>query len=81
MSPLLFTIVVETLSSLLVKARELGMINGFQIGRSGEIITHFQFADDIILFSSTKLEEILALTPISLPLALSKWHETSYIYI
>ena len=60
-SPFLFTIVVEALSLLLVKVRELGMIGGFEMSRNGEGITHLQFAYDTILFSSTKREEILAL--------------------
>ena len=61
LSPFLFTIVVEALSSLLVKAREMGVISGFVASRNGEVITHLQFADDTILFSSTKREEIMAL--------------------
>lgn len=56
-----FTIVVEALSSFLVKVRELGIISGFKIGRCKEVITHLQFADDTILFSSAKREEILAI--------------------
>ena len=52
---------VQELSVLLVKARELGVIHGFEINHGGEAITHLQFSDDSILFSSTKREEILAL--------------------
>lgn len=64
--PFLITVVVEALSSLLVKvnlvkARELGVIEGFDMGWSGEAITHLQFADGAIRFSFSRREEILAL--------------------
>ena len=49
LSPFLFTMVVEALSSLLVKAREMGVISGFEASRNGEVITHLQFEDDTIL--------------------------------
>ena len=49
LSPFLFTIVVDDLSSLLVKAREMGVISGFEASRNGEVITHLQFEDDTIL--------------------------------
>lgn len=55
------TIVVEALSALLVKARGLGVIGGFEMGQSDEAITHLQFADDTIIFSSVRREEILAI--------------------
>ena len=61
LSPFLFTIVVEALSLLLVKAKDVGLIGGFEMGRSGEVITHLQFADDTVLFSSSRRDEILAL--------------------
>ena len=54
-------IVVEALSSLLVNAREMGVISGFEASRNGEVISYLQFADDTILFSSTKREKIMAL--------------------
>lgn len=60
-SPFLFTIVVEALSSLLARAREVEVIKGAAVNQSGEAISHLQFADDAILFSSAKREEILAL--------------------
>lgn len=52
---------VEALCVLLVKARELKVIHGFEINRGGEAITHLQFADDTIMLSSTRREELLAL--------------------
>lgn len=69
--PFLITIVVEALSSLLVKVnlvkvREFGVIEGFDMGWSGEgwsgeAIIHLQFADGAIPFSFSRREEILAL--------------------
>ena len=52
---------VEALSLLLVEGKEVGLIGGFGMGRSGEVITHLQFTDDAILFSFTRRDEILGL--------------------
>lgn len=52
---------MEALSVFLVRAKELGEIHGFEKDRGGEAITHLQFADDTILFNSTRREELLAL--------------------
>lgn len=38
----------------------MGLISGFEVIQNGEVISHLQFVDDTILFSSTKREEILA---------------------
>lgn len=61
LSPFLFSIVVEALSVLLVRAREEGLINGFMENRYGEAMSHLQFVNNTILFGSTSREEILAL--------------------
>ena len=61
LSPFLFTIVVEALSLLLVRAREEGVIEGFKVNQDGEAISHLQFANDTILFSSTKRDEVMTL--------------------
>lgn len=50
LSPFLFMIVVEALSSLLVKVREMGVVSGFEASRNEEVITYLQFAVDTILF-------------------------------
>lgn len=57
----LFTIVVEALGALLSKAKESNLIRGFEAGHHGEAITHLEFVDDTILFSSSRWEEIVAL--------------------
>ena len=37
------------------------MIEGFKVNQNGEEISHLEFVDDIILFSSTKRDGIMAL--------------------
>lgn len=54
LSPFLFTIVAEALGALLSKAKDLGMIRGFETRKGGEAITHLQFTDNTMLFSYTK---------------------------
>lgn len=54
-SPFLFTLVVEVLGTLLSKAKELVLVGGFEVGRQGLAVTYLQFADDTILFSSSKV--------------------------
>ncbi|XXG77619.1 hypothetical protein AAC387_Pa08g1737 [Persea americana] len=61
LSPFPFTIVAEALSFVLVKEKDVGLIGGFEMGWSCEIIMHLQFIDDTILFSSSRRDEILAL--------------------
>ena len=61
LSPFLFTLVVEVLGTLLSKAKEMRLIEGFEVGSNGEAITHLQFADDTILFTFARWEEIIVL--------------------
>lgn len=49
---------VEALSSMLVKAKDIGHIEGFEMGCSREVITHLQFADDTMSFSSSRTQEV-----------------------
>lgn len=58
LSPFRFTIVVEALSAPFCKAKEGGINDGFDVGSGVEPITHLSFADDTILLSSTRWEEI-----------------------
>lgn len=60
-SPFLFTIVTEALGGLLSKAMDLGLIEGFKMGRDGVVVTHLQFANDTTLFSSTRWKKIAVL--------------------
>lgn len=50
LSPLLFVMCAQGLSSLLHKGVEKGEITGIKCGRSGPIVSHLLFADDSLLF-------------------------------
>ena len=53
LSPLLFILVMETLSKLVFKAGEEGFLNGFRISNphsEGLLISHLLFADDTLVF-------------------------------
>ena len=52
--PFLFSIMVKALSALFSKAKDCSFTEGFEVGRGVEVITHLQFADDTILFSSSR---------------------------
>lgn len=49
------------MNALHSKAKLRRLNNGFKLGKGVEAITHLQFANDTILFSSTSLEEVLVL--------------------
>ncbi|GMI67616.1 hypothetical protein HRI_000430900 [Hibiscus trionum] len=50
MSPFLFNVVAEALSSFLSKAISKGLFNRFRIGTEALELSHLQFADDLIIF-------------------------------
>ncbi|GMJ09510.1 hypothetical protein HRI_004620200 [Hibiscus trionum] len=50
MSPFLFNVVAEALSSLLNKVVLKGLFSGFRVGAKGLELSHLQFADDLIIF-------------------------------
>ena len=55
----LFNIVVEVLSKLFDRARDCGLIKGNGFNNDEVHITHFQFADDTMLFIYSCLEYLL----------------------
>ncbi|KAL4353692.1 hypothetical protein GQ457_06G031150 [Hibiscus cannabinus] len=61
LSPTLFNIVGEALSRLLSKAVEVGLFSGFRIGNgdSQSMVSHLQFADDLMIFCEASLEQVL----------------------
>ena len=61
LSPFLFTIVADVLSTLVVKAEKRGVFEGFLMGKDRTKASHLQFADDIIFFSRASLEELQSL--------------------
>lgn len=50
LSPFLFTLVVDDLSSILRRAEERWLVEGFVIRDDRIMVPHLQFTDDIILF-------------------------------
>ena len=59
LSPLLFILVIEGLSLLIVDARDNGLIKGIKIS-STFVLTHLLFVDDVILLGSGTLSEWMA---------------------
>ncbi|GMJ02654.1 hypothetical protein HRI_003934600 [Hibiscus trionum] len=59
LSPLLFNIVGEALSSLINNAVNLEIIEGVKVGNVGFRISHLQFADDLIIFAKSNRENVV----------------------
>ncbi|GMI95158.1 hypothetical protein HRI_003185100 [Hibiscus trionum] len=61
LSPLLFNLVGEALHLMLDKAILVGLFNGFLIGRGSNayMLSHLQYADDLIIFCGACLGELL----------------------
>lgn len=66
LSPFIFTIVIDVLSRLLIKAKERRILGGFKVSRNGIPITHLQFANDAIFFSKACSKELDSLKTILL---------------
>ena len=65
LSPFLFILAMETLSSLLKKALEGGFIQGFWASRRGGVgraVSHLLFVDDTLIFSYSNKEHLEALS-------------------
>ncbi|KAL4308214.1 hypothetical protein GQ457_01G004750 [Hibiscus cannabinus] len=62
LSPLLFNLVGEALSLMLNKAMAVGLFSGIQIGNNSNsvIISHLQFADDLMVFCEASGLQVLA---------------------
>ena len=57
-SPYLFLLCTEGLSSLLFQKENVGVLHGIRNGRSGPPISHLLFADDSIFFSRSDLRSV-----------------------
>ena len=66
LSPFLFTLVADVLSRMLLRAEERNVLEGFRVGRNRIRVSHLQFADDTIFFSSTREEDMLTLKSVLL---------------
>ena len=45
----------------MLRAEERSLLEGFRVGRNRTRVSHLQFADDTIFFSSTRVEELQTL--------------------
>lgn len=61
LSRLLFPLVGQFLSAMWTKARVAGFIEGIKVGRGTKEVTHLQYADGTILFSSAVEEKLFSL--------------------
>ncbi|RVW36137.1 putative ribonuclease H protein [Vitis vinifera] len=66
LSPFLFTIVADVLSRMLLRAEERNALEGFRVGKNRTRVSHLQFANDTIFFSSTREEDLLTLKSVLL---------------
>ncbi|RVX14047.1 putative ribonuclease H protein [Vitis vinifera] len=66
LSPFLFTLVVDVLSRMLLRAEERNGLEGFRVGRIRTRVSHLQFADDTIFFSSTREKDLQTLKSVLL---------------
>lgn len=57
MSPFFFLLVAEIFTKLLKKAESLNMVSGFKVGHELHV-SHLQFADDTLVFSDAKEEQV-----------------------
>ena len=55
-SPFLFTLGVDVLSKMMIRAEESGLIEGFIVGRDRTRVSLLQFTNDIIFFSKASPE-------------------------
>ena len=52
LSPFLIIIVADVLSRMMLRAEKRSLLEGFRVGRNGTRVSHLQFADDTIFFST-----------------------------
>ncbi|KAE8665942.1 hypothetical protein F3Y22_tig00112523pilonHSYRG00172 [Hibiscus syriacus] len=58
LSLLLFNIVGEVLNEMLQKASDIRLCRGVEVGSGGLVLSHIQFADDLIIFLDSNNESI-----------------------
>ena len=59
LSPFIFVLVAEVLNKLLIKAKDLELIEGIKIRRDNVELSHLQYADDTVLFCPAKPEVVI----------------------
>lgn len=48
----------ESPNRLVGKARELGIVKGFEVSPNGLVVTHLQFVDDTLFFCDPSKSEV-----------------------
>ena len=61
LSPMPFVIVVEAFNALMEKAKHQALLKGFAIESVDQEVTHFQFADDTIVFCDASMTQVIKL--------------------
>ncbi|XP_076883363.1 putative mitochondrial protein AtMg01250 [Bidens hawaiensis] len=64
LSPFLFLVVMEALSSMIGKACSEGLFKGFQVPKGGPMISHLLFADDSLIIGEWDDDNARSLSPI-----------------
>lgn len=64
LSPFLFLLVAEGFSGLMRKAREINLVEGFQIGANSLEVTHLQYAEDTLCIGKATVENLSAMKSI-----------------
>ncbi|KAE8696468.1 hypothetical protein F3Y22_tig00110670pilonHSYRG00078 [Hibiscus syriacus] len=59
LSPMLFNVVGEALSGMLLKASANGLCEGVGVGSGDRNLSHIQFADDLLIFSAANVMSLL----------------------
>ena len=58
LSPFLFTLVADVLSRMMIRVEEIGLTEGFIVGRDRTRVSLQQFTDDTIFFSKASQEHL-----------------------
>lgn len=58
LSPFLFLLVSEVLTTMFTKATEMGWMGGFEVKEKGTKISHLQFSDDTLVFLDADINQI-----------------------
>ncbi|WP_420914570.1 reverse transcriptase domain-containing protein [Candidatus Phytoplasma australasiaticum] len=61
LSPFPFLLIVDSLSRMVWRSLEGGIIEGFEVGREKVALSHLQFVDDTIFFCSGRQDSFLIL--------------------
>ncbi|KAJ9556398.1 hypothetical protein OSB04_011012 [Centaurea solstitialis] len=72
LAPFLFLVVAEGLHIMVEEAIDKGLFKGLKVGNGGVVLSHLQYADDVIFFGECEAENIVNLTKL-----LKCFHEVS----